>query len=723
MLGNDAKEYTPYKVRLNAVTHSVRAAQAVLQYGVGAMVDFPSQTLMTAAPEKWDDLNVRHVFDERLQKILGVDYFGCPVENQQGGGIGYVQFPRWYFCPQCRRFAKWEDWFDEFCESPAGKAISTKGQNPIDRFVKRPVCPFCKGGQSLVVSRIVVACQRGHINDFPWREWCHLKGGKPMCGSKFLTLSTSGTSSEGLESIQVKCQCHAQANLKGIFSKGPEKKDPMEELGLVCDGHHPWKMTLEKCGEHLKVLQRGSSSVYFPATFTSLVIPPYSSKITGLINNSQTFKNLLIALKALDAPEIPADVRTNLVDTNIKTSALTIANEIGGVRVDDVEKILRRILTGEKHSDHIVNDKDAAYRQEEYDTLVGAVKMTSVGVDDDFRREETSVVDYDLPGVKQVVLVPKIREVQALIGYSRISPVAGFAENPDDVDGISRLVTVKEPGTNWYPGYEVRGEGVFVEFDRDWFDAWAADNKTFVSRRVDLLQRNYSKSFAAKSMPDRKITGRYLFLHTLSHLLMKRLSFECGYNIASLKERLYCGEKEDGHPMFGLFIYTATGDSEGTLGGLVRQGKADRFRGIFIKAVESAVVCSNDPVCNLSNGQGRDALNLSACYACTLVPETSCEDYNTILDRGMLVGTLDNPAAGIFSEALSRQLWHSVGIAPKKEVELTWPVSIGGYKFRKATDVDRASLIPGMIILRKDMATVPYLETAILSDVIGVEDV
>ena len=86
-------------------------------------------------------------------------------------------------------------------------------------------------------------------------------------------------------------------------------------------------------------------------------------------------------------------------------------------------------------------------------------------------------------------------------------------------------------------------------------------------------------------MPGRKITGRYLFLHTLSHLLMKRLSFECGYNIASLKERLYCGEKEDGHPMFGLFIYTATGDSEGTLGGLVRQGKADRFRGIFIKAM------------------------------------------------------------------------------------------------------------------------------------------
>ena len=55
------------KIRLNATSHSVRAAQAVLQYGVGAMVDFPSQTLMTAAPEYWRDQIVQ-VHDERLEK-------------------------------------------------------------------------------------------------------------------------------------------------------------------------------------------------------------------------------------------------------------------------------------------------------------------------------------------------------------------------------------------------------------------------------------------------------------------------------------------------------------------------------------------------------------------------------------------------------------------------------------------------------------------------------
>lgn len=43
------------KVPLNRITHSVRASQAVLQYGVGAMIDFPNQTLMTAAPEYWQE--------------------------------------------------------------------------------------------------------------------------------------------------------------------------------------------------------------------------------------------------------------------------------------------------------------------------------------------------------------------------------------------------------------------------------------------------------------------------------------------------------------------------------------------------------------------------------------------------------------------------------------------------------------------------------------------
>lgn len=34
-------------------SYSVRTSQAVLQYGVGAMVNFPEQILVTAKPEEW----------------------------------------------------------------------------------------------------------------------------------------------------------------------------------------------------------------------------------------------------------------------------------------------------------------------------------------------------------------------------------------------------------------------------------------------------------------------------------------------------------------------------------------------------------------------------------------------------------------------------------------------------------------------------------------------
>ncbi len=101
--------------------------------------------------------------------------------------------------------------------------------------------------------------------------------------------------------------------------------------------------------------------------------------------------------------------------------------------------------------------------------------------------------------------------------------------------------------------------------------------------------------------------------------------------------------------MSGILIYTASGDSEGTLGGLVRQGRPDTLPRIFHKAIQGALICSNDPVCSLSQGQGRDSLNLAACYSCTLIPETSCESYNEFLDRGMIIGTCKNRNIGFFS--------------------------------------------------------------------------
>ena len=100
--------------------------------------------------------------------------------------------------------------------------------------------------------------------------------------------------------------------------------------------------------------------------------------------------------------------------------------------------------------------------------------------------------------------------------------------------------------------------------------------------------------------------------------------------------------------MQGILIYTASGDSESTMGGLVRQGRPSRFEATLRRGFRAASWCSSDPVCIESAGQGADNANLAACHGCVLVPETSCEEGNRLLDRAILVGMPNKPEIGFF---------------------------------------------------------------------------
>jgi len=142
-----------------------------------------------------------------------------------------------------------------------------------------------------------------------------------------------------------------------------------------------------------------------------------------------------------------------------------------------------------------------------------------------------------------------------------------------------------------------------------------------------------------------------VMLHTLAHLLINELVFACGYSSASLRERLYVSDGS-GREMAGLLIYTAAGDSEGTMGGLVRMARPQNLRSVLASALNDARWCSTDPVCMDigERGQGPDSCNLAACHGCALLPETSCEEFNRFLDRGLVVGTFSDPSLGYFSD-------------------------------------------------------------------------
>ena len=607
------------KIQLNKVTHSVRAAQAVLQYGVGAMVDFPDQTLVTAAPEYWS--GTTKIFDDRFAKALGVDYFAMPTD------ISYARFPEWYFCPKCRRFQPLSKWIKEYQKRAKDRQLQ-RDYNMVESLQ----CPDCK--QDLVVARIVTVCEKGHLNDFPWVKWVHARSKKPVCNNPMLRFKTGASGTEGLEGLTVECDtCKARTTLKDAFNKEifEELDGNGEREDFICPGHHPFKHTTEPCGCHPRTVQRGASSVYFPLVHSSLVIPPYADKLNTKIEKSKAYEECVVIIEDED----PED-RLDTIRKRLSKWADKIALEIGVLKAD-VEKILTEKWL---QANEAVTDVDSVqYRIEEYLALTGEIS-TPKGSLGDFSRESMPVDEYNIPYIKGISLVDKVRVVNALTGFSRLVPVI----SKDD----KGYVDVKKPETNWYPAYEVRGEGIFIEFKHNEIEEWIKKNPE-ISERVNRLNENYANSFLGKNHP-RIITPKFIMLHTLSHLLISQLSFECGYSIASLSERLYCAEKEDGKQMAGILIYTASGDSEGTLGGLVRQGRPDAFPKILRKAVSKAKTCSNDPVCIMSHGQGRDSLNLAACHACALLPETCCEERNAFLDRGMIIGTFENKNIGFLND-------------------------------------------------------------------------
>lgn len=643
----------PQKESLNQFSHSVRASQSILQYGVGNIVDFPDQTLMTAAPKFWKDQVIKK-HDGRLEKLLHVTHFGMPGNGEQGckNGISYVRFPEWYFCPKCRRFMPLTKWLQEY-RSKAPQKV--KNNDPF--MVKNLKCYNCR--QSLVITRIITVCPNGHIDDFPWIEWTHCKnqtGPMSICPNPQLTFTTSLSGSEGLEGLTLTCTCGARATLKDAFNKGIFKSLYKKHNGTYdfrCKGRHPWKNIKELCEFNNErcfpeVRQRGASSIYFPILASSLVIPPYSSILQKKIENSKAFESLSNQVSGIrNIESLPVEMKEKTIKELITKGAEAIQIEIAmGVPVKQITDILEQRWVGENEPKYTTDSYE--YRAEEYSALSGQVTIKEKN-DTDFSRESTNIRDYNLPYITNISLIHKVREVQALLGYSRLYPVESMNSKSDK----AKAVSIRDKDMDWYPAYEVRGEGIFIEFDNDYLEKWISKS-LFTQKRINQLTSNYQNSYFGKEK-SKVYTAKFLILHTLSHLLIKQLSFECGYGIASLKERIYCSKTLDPKKMAGILIYTASGDSEGTLGGLVRQGRADIFPSLFKKALQTALTCSNDPVCSCSNGQGRDSLNLAACYSCALIPETSCEEFNAFLDRGVIVGTMEHPDEGIYSPQLTNQ--------------------------------------------------------------------
>jgi len=214
------------------------------------------------------------------------------------------------------------------------------------------------------------------------------------------------------------------------------------------------------------------------------------------------------------------------------------------------------------------------------------------------------------------------------------------------------LAAISREHRSWLPAAEVNGEGIFLELKYEAVKAW--ETKLAVKERTRVLRAAFELDWKNRYGKDEpcvlEVTGRYLLVHALSHVLMRQLAIDSGYSSSSIRERLYVSDQD--YEMCGLLLYTASSDADGTLGGLSRQAFPDRLLSLVVNGIRSMEWCSNDPLCIQNVQSESEMTNGAACHACMMAPETGCERFNRLLDRWTLVGSPDDRASGFFSSLL-----------------------------------------------------------------------
>lgn len=585
-----------------------RSSQLISPFGPGSIIEIGDESLILTDPLNWPK-KLDAIKMDRLAKEAGVWELKKPpvIKKRRGqvttnNALMATRFPAWMFCPRCRKMNKWK--------TGAGK----RNQNDI------PICPNPKcNDKVLVPMRFVAACNHGHLQDVPWIFWAHRT--TRICERPDLYFKSNPEKGSGLDALYVECgnpECGARNSLKELMGKSALK-------GTHCCDKQPWQykdISTRQCAENLQVLQRGASNLYYPIVRSALDIPheeiSHGNSVYNLIKETSEFSALQKAIK-------------NNKEKLINAYSEAIADEFGVTQAD----VIRAATSLEKEQRTFKIPKDSDLRIAEWEVLSSEdieAKQTNT-----FKARICDWLNTENFGfdkmLRRVVLLDKLREVRAFCGFERISPD----------DNIIQPMSSQQP-SSWLPATEVYGEGIFLEFNQDIIANWEYEMPKEIQQRMeDFKARQADAASSYLPIPDTK----FLILHTLGHLLIRQLSFESGYSSGSLRERIYANENQA-----GLLIYTADGDSEGSLGGLVQQGEANRLFPAILAALETANWCSNDPVCSEMEAQGVMGLNKAACHSCTLISETSCEHNNLLLDRKFLIG--DEQYQGFFSQILSR---------------------------------------------------------------------
>jgi hypothetical protein len=594
----------------------LRRSQLVGANGPGSLIVSPEgETAIVGALDYWfskETSNEKNraefeIFEPRLKGFLGVNKLYMPPDFRKSHEdtlnsnimIPLLRFPLWHYCPFCKELNHLN-----YSAESSRKFCKTCNQN---RYMKQ--VPF------------ITICKKGHISDFPWIKWVHK--GQECKGT--MVLNTGGGAT--LDSWSIKCSCGSKRSLKGITAKREGSSVITEELygngeKFYCEGHKAWCADeFERCGEATLAILRNSINVYLPQKISVISLPG---------EKNQNVDKLLDFLQR-------QSIVNNLVQSQIEikekvTMLYNAASPQLNVSKEDCEKTIL-YMESSIGTDDSKENSPLILREKEFEILQTEQNEAFLKVYEEWSNEQVDAATFAgiyTKFIKKINRVSKLRETTALASFKRLSSIeedGSYKFNADyDLMYHKKVMDKKK----WLPAYSVFGEGIFIQFNLEEIHKWEQKNgvqQYFIKylKRIENMQHY---------MPEIINSPRNIMMHSLAHLIIEEISNVSGYNMASIKERLYLNENQA-----GILIYTSAGDIEGTFGGLVRLGNKDKFFSLLDKALGKSYWCSSDPICTefgMTHGQGLHNSNGAACYNCIYIPETSCECGNMYLDRTLL---------------------------------------------------------------------------------------
>ena len=604
----------------------VRPSQLLWTYGPGALIDLPNLSVLTMGLDRWNIDYCPPVEEARLlatvKRVLGSQVGSLrippfdrkesvdPLSAESKIGVPVRPFPRWFRCVRCGLLAEYDSGLFKLKDNPFRPEHTHFVHDNCEKGKKSDAVP----------ARFLLACRRGHLDDFPWHWFVH--GGPSECMGTLRFFEKDA--SLQTENLWVKCgTCEAARSLVHAFGREARANLP------ACRGRHPHLDRYEECDEEPRTILLGATNGWFPITLSVLAIPLEKDQLGQLLFDGWDY------FSDVESPE----------ETKTIIKTLSKSGNLPGIDKWDYRDVWKAIQERKegKADTQIVSEGDL--KGPEWEVLTSDLPPTDWP---HFLSRKTEPPDNYAHKLSGVLLLERLREVNALVGYTRV-------EAPDestDIDERPPMAALCKGKPDWIPASEVHGEGIFIIFDENAVSQW--ERLDAVKARSQKLENGHRGWRNSKKLdPNEGYPGvRYAMLHTFAHALIRELALECGYNAASIRERIYAQIDED-HAMAGVLLYTAAADSDGTLGGLVELGKKEHLGRLMEQALKRAEICSSDPLCAEHNPGDDRSLHVAACHACTFVAETSCERGNRYLDRALLVSTMDTPDAAFFAQCVS----------------------------------------------------------------------